>query len=106
MGGTDHGRHECHGIRTTQAPVRLVQDQQLRLIDQQPRQTEKCQNRGRGGDEGPVPDDAATLSGNDRAPLNVLGLPVGPARAPVGPMSEPARAQLHAALDQAGLLDQ
>ena len=35
--------------------------------------------------------------------MGMIGLPVGPARAPVGPMSEPARAQLHAALDQAGL---
>ena len=38
--------------------------------------------------------------------MGMIGLPVGPARAPVGPMSEQARAQLHEALDQAGLLDQ
>jgi 4-hydroxy-tetrahydrodipicolinate synthase len=38
--------------------------------------------------------------------MGMIGLPVGPARAPVGPMSEKARAQLHAALDQAGLLEQ
>jgi 4-hydroxy-tetrahydrodipicolinate synthase len=38
--------------------------------------------------------------------MGMIGLPVGPARAPVGPMSEGARAQLHEALEQAGLLDQ
>ena len=38
--------------------------------------------------------------------MGMIGLPVGPARAPVGPMSELARAKLHAALEQAGLLDQ
>jgi 4-hydroxy-tetrahydrodipicolinate synthase len=36
--------------------------------------------------------------------MGMIGLPVGPARAPVGPMSEQARAQLRAALEQAGLL--
>jgi len=38
--------------------------------------------------------------------MGMIGLPVGPARAPVGPMSEQARIQLHEALDQAGLLEQ
>lgn len=38
--------------------------------------------------------------------MGMIGLPVGPARAPVGPMSEQARAQLREALDQAGLLQQ
>jgi 4-hydroxy-tetrahydrodipicolinate synthase len=38
--------------------------------------------------------------------MGMIGLPVGPARAPVGPMSERARAKLHEALDQAGLLEQ
>jgi len=36
----------------------------------------------------------------------MIGLPVGPARAPGGPMSEQARAKLHEALDRAGLLEQ
>jgi 4-hydroxy-tetrahydrodipicolinate synthase len=38
--------------------------------------------------------------------MGMIGLPVGPARAPVGPMSESARVKLHKALDQAGLLEQ
>jgi 4-hydroxy-tetrahydrodipicolinate synthase len=38
--------------------------------------------------------------------MGMIGLPVGPARAPVGPMSEQARIKLHQALDQAGLLEQ
>jgi 4-hydroxy-tetrahydrodipicolinate synthase len=38
--------------------------------------------------------------------MGMVGLPVGPARSPVGPMSETARVQLREALDQAGLLEQ
>jgi 4-hydroxy-tetrahydrodipicolinate synthase len=38
--------------------------------------------------------------------MGMIGLPVGPARSPVGPMSEAARAKLHAALQEADLLDQ
>jgi 4-hydroxy-tetrahydrodipicolinate synthase len=38
--------------------------------------------------------------------MGMIGLPVGPARAPVGPMSEQARVKLHAELEKAGLLDQ
>ena len=37
--------------------------------------------------------------------MGMIGIPVGPARAPVGPMSEEARARLRDALQVAGVLD-
>jgi 4-hydroxy-tetrahydrodipicolinate synthase len=37
--------------------------------------------------------------------MGMIGLPVGPARSPVGPMSDESRAKLRAALRQAGLLE-
>jgi len=37
--------------------------------------------------------------------MGMIGLPVGPARSPVGPLSEAARASLRQALEQAGVLD-
>lgn len=36
--------------------------------------------------------------------MGMIGLPVGPARAPVGPMSESARVKLREALEQSGLI--
>jgi 4-hydroxy-tetrahydrodipicolinate synthase len=37
--------------------------------------------------------------------MGMIGLPVGPARAPVGPMSEQAQSQLRQSLEQAGLIE-
>ena len=37
--------------------------------------------------------------------MGMIGLPVGPTRSPVGPLSEEARARLREALGQAGVLD-
>ena len=36
--------------------------------------------------------------------MEMIGLPAGPARGPVGPMSSEARAQLREVLDGAGVL--